>query len=173
MDQRDRESGSNDEAEFIITIEYDEFITRFDLDEILGSIDRIIEFEYLDHLGPDFWILRQRILHFFPYWGRPKPDFTYIGIKSVEAGSITLGVFLGGAVLGYVAHRFKKGVDESLFAEELERSGILRGDIVGSLLKCINDWAERFVPKQRELGGRVKKITATQKERKSNEEHES
>jgi hypothetical protein len=34
--------GSQD-SEYTITIEYDEFITRFDLDEILTSIDRIIE----------------------------------------------------------------------------------------------------------------------------------
>ena len=169
---KERKFSNNDKAEFIISIEYDGFITRFDLDEILTSLDRIIESELLSQLGLNYWILRRRISYFFPLWGESKPDFTYIGIKSVKAGSINLVVFIGGAVLGYVARRFKKGVDESLFAEELERSGILTGNLLGILLKRINDWAEKFVPKQRELGGRVKKITATQKDRKNSGEYE-
>jgi len=83
---------------------------------------------------------------------------TNAGITSVSAGTITLAVFAGGVVLGYVAKRFKKGVDKSLLAEELERSGRLSGDVFGSALTRIYNWAEKYVPKQRELGGRVKKL---------------
>lgn len=168
------ERAEGDDSEFSITIEYDGFVTRFDLDEILGAIDRIVEIEILDYWDPEFRFLRRRYPYYWPYWEQTEPDFSYIGIKSVEASSITLGVFLGGVVVGYVAHRFKKGVDKSLFAEELERSGCLTGNVVGVLLQRINDWAERYVPKQRELGGRVTKITAAPKKaRKGGEKNES
>jgi len=168
------EKMDGDDSEFSITIEYDGFITRFDLDEILVSIDRIIEIEILDYWDPEFRFLRRRYPYLSPYWDHAEPDFSYIGIKSVEAGSITLGVFLGGVVVGYVAHRFKKGVDKSLLAEELERSGRLTGNVVGVLLQRINNWAERYVPKQRELGGRVTKISAAPRRKsKSSEKNES
>ena len=156
-----------EQPEYTITIEYDEFITRFDLDEILTSIDRIIEAEFLDYLDPEFHFLRRRYPYFLPYWGQPGPQLSYLGIKSAAAGSITLSVFVGGVVVGYVAKRFKKGVDSSLVAEELERSGKLAGDFFGPALKRINDWAERYVPKQREIGGRVTKILVHEKRKKS------
>jgi len=151
-----------DEPEYTITVEYDDFITRFDLDEILGSIDRIIEAEVLGALDRP---LRFRL---GPYqWRYREPedaDFSYIGIKSVGAGSITFTIFASGIVLGYVAKRFRKGVDTSLFAEEIERSGRLSGDVIGSALARVNNWVERFVPKQRELGGKVTKITVKRKQ---------
>jgi len=149
--------------EYVICIEYDDFLTRFDLDEVLTSIDGIIEEKVFDYLDPEFHFLRRRFPYKWPFWVRGEPELSYLGIKSIEQGSITLGVFIGGAVVGYVAHRFKKGVDASLFAEELQRSGRLTGDVFGSLLQRINNWAERYVPKQQELGGKVKKITARRK----------
>jgi len=48
-------------------------------------------------------------------------------------------------------------------AEQLERSGHLAGDVFGSALARINDWAEKYVPKQRELGGQVKAIRVNRK----------
>lgn len=154
-----------DEPEYTITIEYDDFLTRFDLDEILASIDHIIETKLLDYYGPDFQFFRQRYWYFAPYREGIESEFSYLGIKSVDAGSITLTVFVSGVVLGYVAKRFMKGVDQSLFAEELEHAGRMVGDLFGSVLARVNNWAERYVPKQRELGGRVTKITAQRKRR--------
>ncbi len=161
--------GSQD-SEYTITIEYDEFITRFDLDEILTSIDRIIEVELLDYFDPEFRYPRTRYPYILPYWEHAEPEFSYLGITSVSAGSITLAVFAGGVVLGYVAKRFKKGVDKSLLAEELERSGRLSGDVFGSALTRINNWAEKYVPKQRELGGRVTKITVQRRRKGSGDD---
>jgi hypothetical protein len=162
-DEPEDDMEGSEEPEYTITIEYDEFLTRFDLDEILGSIDRIIEAEVFDYFDPEFRFYRKRYPYSLPYWERDEPEFSYLGIKSVSAGSITLAVFVSGAVVGYVAKRFKKGVDKSLLADELERSGRLTGNVFGSALTRINNWAEKYVPKQRELGGRVTKITVKRK----------
>jgi hypothetical protein len=156
-------NNSDDAAEYSITIEFNGFITRFDLDEILSSIDRLIEEELFDSFGPDFFDYRRRRYPFHPYLNREVPAFSYLGITSVESGSITLGVVIQGAVVAYVARRFKKGVDESLLAKELQRSGRLSGNALGYILERINNWAERYVPEQREIGGNVTKIEAKQR----------
>ena len=150
------------EKEFSILIEYDDFLTRFDLDEILSSIDRIIEDELLSKFDPVFRFRLWR--HYpFPYWYRDAPELSYVGIAAVDRGSIILTVLASGAVATYVARRFKKGVDKSLLAEQLERSGLLVGDVLGSALAQINDWAEKYVPKQRELGGKIKSLRVERK----------
>jgi hypothetical protein len=151
-------------AEFLITIEYDDFITRMDLDEILRAIDRIIEYELIVRLYEPVVIWRG----YYP--GLPYLKFTtsegahseltYVGIKSVRPGSMKLLVVIGSAVLSYFAKRFAKGVDESLLAKEIARLGHLFGHLVGLLVKRINDWAEKYVLEQRERGGRVRKIEA-------------
>ena len=147
--------------EYTITIEYDDFLTRLDLDEIIRSIDRIIEDHLLDFYDVPFFVLRQR---YGAFTRDPEnPEFTYIGIRSISAGSITLSVFVTTSVLLYVARRFRKGVSESLLADEIQRSGRLAGDVLGSVIKPINDWVERYVPKQQEIGGKVKKILINRK----------
>jgi hypothetical protein len=159
--QRGNEMSNENEPEYTIAIEYDDFLTRFDLDEILSSIDRIIEDELLSELDPEFRFWRR---HHYPYpYYREAPELSYVGITAVDRGSIILTVLASGAVATYVARRFKKGVDKSMFAEELERSGRMAGDVLGSALTRINDWAEKYVPKQRELGGKVKKVTVKRK----------
>src|SRR4051812_40921930 len=92
----------DDQPEYFITIEYDDFVTRLDLFEILTAIDRIIEDEILDYWDPEYGFFRRRFRYKWPFWLREEPELCYLGIKSVEAGSITLGVFLGGVVVGYV-----------------------------------------------------------------------
>lgn len=151
------------DSEYEIVIEYDEFLTRLDFDEILTSIDAIIEEEILGYLEPESGFHPRP----FPFrWsfrpgahlGLSRPVFSYLGIKSITPGSVTLVVVVKGAVVAYVANRFRKGVDASILAEELERSGHLAGDFFGPLVRRINNWAERYVPKQKELGGKVNKI---------------
>ena len=150
------------EFEYSIAIEFKNFITRYDLDEILTSIDGIIELELIDLWGPE-WIFSRR--YFGPFFNTEKPTFSYLGIESVNSGSIIITVVTGAAVLAYVVRRFKKGVDKSLLAEELERSGRLSGDLIGHALHRINNWAERYVPKQREAGGNVTGIKVERKPR--------
>jgi hypothetical protein len=162
-DEPEGDMKNEEDPEYTITIEYKDFVTRFDLDEILSAIDRIIETEVLGYFDPDLRILRRQYPYGRPYWGGGDSELSFLGIKSVDAGSITLTVIVGGAVVAYVARRFKKGVDKSLFADEVERSGRMTGDVFGAVLGRVNDWAERYVPKQRELGGRVTKITAQRK----------
>ena len=161
-DQGEDEMASEDEQEYSIIIEYDDFLTRFDLEEILSSMDRIIEDELLSEFDPEFRFWRKH-RYPFSYWYRDTPELSYIGITAVDRGSIILTVLASGAVATYVARRFKKGVDKSLFAEELERSGRLAGDVFGSALARINDWAEKYVPKQRELGGKIKSVKVERK----------
>lgn len=147
--------------EFSIIIDYDDFLTRFDLDEILSSIDGIIEDELLSEFDPDYRFMRRHYPH--PYWYRETPELSYIGITAVDRGSIILTVIASGVVATYVARRFKKGVNKSLLAKQIERSGKMTGDVLGGVLKRINDWAEKYVPEQRELGGKVKKVRVERK----------
>lgn len=156
QDQGANEMANDDGQKYSIIIEYDDFLTRFDLDEILSSIDRIIENKILSMLDPAFCFFLNRT--YSPYWYRKTPELSYVGITAADRGSIILTVLASGAVATYVARRFKKGVDKSLFAEELERSGLLAGNVLGSVLEIINDWAEKYVPKQRELGGKIKSV---------------
>lgn len=150
-------------TEFTIAIEYEEFITRLDLNEVLVSIDTIIESCILDGWTPEF----QRLGAPIPRGsvGSPEPQFSYVGIQSIESGSIILLAVLGTVVVTYVANRFFQGVNQSILAQEIERSGRIGGELLGPALKKINDWAEQYVPKQRELGGRIIQITAKKKGR--------
>jgi hypothetical protein len=139
-----------DLAELTITISFEEFLTRFDLDEIISSIDAMVE----------QWVLFPASEIPAEPWERVKPDISYVGIKSVEPGSIVLLTVIGTAIATYVAGRFAKGVNKSIFGKELARSGRIFGDAIGPLLRGINDWAEKYVPQQREAGGHVTGISA-------------
>jgi hypothetical protein len=93
------------ELEYTITIEFEEFLTRFDLDEVLASIDRLIEDEILARLDPefDFWLERRK--RFYPFWPRPfwsgeAPELSYVGITGVGAGSVIATFLVSGAVAG-------------------------------------------------------------------------
>ena len=55
------------EPEFSVLIEYEDFITRLDLNEILGAIDRIIERELGNDHDPEAW-RRQRYPSLLGYW---------------------------------------------------------------------------------------------------------
>lgn len=147
------------EFEFSIIIEYDDFLTRFDLDEILSSIDRMVEDELLSYHDPEYRCLRQR----YPIssYHREDAGLSYLGITGIRDGSITFSMLASGTVASYVAHRFRKGVDKILLAEQIERSGQLTSDSLGFFLSRVNDWAIRYVPKQRELGGKITRIEAT------------
>ena len=154
----------NDETEheLLITIDFENFVTRFDLDEILGSIDRIIEREIFRDIHP-MWFLSEEFFGPFEHKYN-QPRMTYLGIRSINSGSLIIGAFIGGAVLAYVGTRFAQGVDESLLADELKRSGRITGDSVGRILARVNDWAERYIEKQKEKGGNVRAIKARAKQ---------
>lgn len=166
----------NDESlEYLIRIEFDEFITRLDLDEVLSAIDRLIEEELIYDIYPDIHIFFSwRKLGYLPWMlGIKRPLFSYIGIRSVESGSIKLSVIIGGAVLRYFGKRFMKGVDESNLADEIIRSGRITGDLMEKILKRVNDWAEPYVKKQQQHGGHISKITIEKKSIKKPSEGEA
>jgi hypothetical protein len=146
---------SGNDIEYSIIIEYEDFLTRFDLNEILCSIDRIIENELFPHVNAGEHSLRRQNL-----------NLSYLGITSIEHGSINLSVIASNAVAKYVATHFRKGIDESILSEQLERSGKLVGDLLGRILIPINDWAEKYVLKQKQTGGNVKKIKVSRKIKK-------
>jgi len=153
---------NTEEPEYSIIIEYDNFLTRFDLEEILSSIDRIIEDEFLATFEPEFHALgRERYL--YPYWYRVRPNLSYVGITAVGRGSMNLTVIASAAVAKYVSCRFKREINMCLLAEQLDRSGRLAGDILHSVVAHINDWAEKYVPKQREMGGNIKNVQVERK----------
>lgn len=149
----------SDEIRIQIRIEFNDFITRMDLDEILRSIDGIIELELYRHYLPKslpYLIGR----HALSRAQGQKANISFLGIRSVENGSLLIVAFIGGSVLTYVGKRFARGVDDTALADELRRSGRLTGNAVASLLKRINDWAESHVDWQRERGGNITKVTA-------------
>lgn len=145
----------SDDVEYSIIIEYEDFLTRFDLNEILCSIDKIIERELFPYVNAG-----EHSLH------RQNLNLSYLAITSIEHGSINLTVIASYAVAKYVATHFKKGIDESILSEQLERSGKLVGDSLGRILIPINNWAEKYVLKQKQTGGNVRKIKVCRKIRK-------
>jgi hypothetical protein len=156
------------EQELVIKVDFEDFVTRLDLDEILSSIDRIIEMELFREIKPELH-LWEEFFGVFPAYKYGQPKMTYLGIRSINSGSLIIGAFIGGAVLAYVGTRFAKGVDESLLADELKRSGRITGDALGRILVKVNDWAEQYVRKQKEKGGNIRGIRADQPRRDDGE----
>jgi hypothetical protein len=150
-------------VEYSIIIDYDDFLTRFDLDEILSSLDRMIEDELLSGFDDYYDIIRRRGYYPYPYLFREDSGLSYIGITAVDRGSIALTIIVSPEVLTYVMRRFMVGVNKSLLAKEVSRSVKITDALLGNALMRINDWAERWVPEQRELGGKVKALRMEKK----------
>lgn len=151
-----------EDGNFTITIEFDGFLTRFDLNEILSSIDFIIEDQIISHRTYSF----DPILRYFLEEARPRrrtPLFSYLGITSVSSGSITFTVLLSSSVILYVAKNFKKGFLKGSLDEEISRSGLISNNFISNILRKINDWAEKYVDKKGNSRN-VKKIIAKQKD---------
>jgi hypothetical protein len=92
----------SDNNRITIRIGFRGFLTRFDLDEVISSIDGLVQSELL---------LRIPVLRQLPVREYPRaPRLSYVGIVGVRPGSIVLVTLIGGAVAGYVVQRFKKGV---------------------------------------------------------------
>lgn len=149
---------STNSADFSITIEYEGFLTRFDIDEIIEALDSMILSMLSSEVAP------RSTLHSRSWWSYRETQWpsqvSFVGIRSIVPGSLTLLVFIGGVVVSYVGHRFAKGVDHSLLGTELKHSGQLFGNLVGPLVEGFNRWAEQYVPYQKRLNGNVKRLSA-------------
>jgi DNA helicase HerA-like ATPase len=157
-------------SEYLIVIEYEDFLTRFDLDEILSSIDSIIEDELLSNLDPNFRRWRRRHHYLFPHEYRDVPELSYVGITAADRGSMVLTVLVSAAIAAYVARRFRSGADQGVLAGPLERAGKLPYLPFAPALARINDWAAQYVPRQREMGGKVKMLRAIPKRKSEPQE---
>lgn len=129
-----------------LVIEFDNFITRYELDYILTSIDRIIEQELL-----------------YPSLRRGRPKSSYIGITGVSTGSIDLEIIVGAVVTKYVATRLKRGFDRGPLDSEIEHSGQIVNSALAGLLGKINDWAEKYVQSSKHKGGQINKVIMRKK----------
>ena len=144
------------ESQYSIAIEFDNFITRFDLDYVIYTIDRIIDGDE----PPEFSDFESD----FYYWYRRRyPGYSYVGITSVRQGSVVLSVVISSAVSAYVSKRFFPQFREGRLSEEIKRTAKLADDALGSVLKKINDYFETFVPLQRESGGNIKSVKIRKK----------
>ncbi|SDA16033.1 hypothetical protein SAMN05216315_1075 [Nitrosospira sp. Nsp18] len=141
------------EPEFTITITYDNFLTRFDLDEILSWIDTLIEDELLSRWHPHLCLPS---FYLFPL--RKASELSFIGIRSTDKGALTLNVAFSTAVAVYVGRRFKPSVGKSFLADQLDLTGGVANGVIEPVMTRINEWATQYVPKQRELGGQVTDI---------------
>jgi hypothetical protein len=134
-----------------LTIDYEEFIARQELDYILESIDRIIEDTLLKG-GPP---------------GRGgRPSASYIAISGVRSGSITLLIVAGTAVSTYLGQRFAKGAKKGQLGKEVERLGKTVSDGLGKLIAPINAWGERYVAKARDEGSNLRQVKAESPKKK-------
>ncbi|MHB8423308.1 MAG: hypothetical protein ACYDAM_11200 [Leptospirales bacterium] len=154
----------DNQVEYTITIEYEDFITRYDLNEVLSAIDLIIERNIFSALfyPPEYYQKKRFPFQYIVPFKFRKAEFSYLAIKSISPGSMILLVYLSVEAIKYISKRFKKGDQQSLIVEQIVRSGILIDYSLGSLLEEINNWAEEFVKKH--LGkSKIKKITAKRK----------
>jgi len=144
------------EPQYSIAIEFDDFLTCFDLDYVIDTIDRIIDgVEPRDYFPYD---------DEFPYWYQRRfAGNSYVGITSVRRGSVVLTVLISSAVSSYVARRFFPAFRGGRVSEEIKRTARLSDEVLGQALKKINDHFERFVPLQRDRGGNIKSVKIRKK----------
>jgi hypothetical protein len=129
-----------------LTIDYESFIARQELDYILESVDRIIG----ETLLPDLVLEHAG--------GRPVGS--YIAISGVRSGSVTLLLLAGAPVAIYLKNRFAKGAKKGRLAKEVEATGKLVSDALGSLIAPINRWGEQYVAKARGDGSNLRQVKA-------------
>lgn len=138
--------------EYELVIDFEEFITRQELNYILLSLDRIIE----QQLFPDIYYSRTS----------PRgPVFTYLGITGASAGSIILGLGAGKKIFKYASRRIGLGFERGKFGIELERSGEIVSNALGGILGKLNDWAERYVGSARKKGSNIRGIIVRKKKK--------
>lgn len=140
------------DQEIEVHIEFNEFITRLELNYILESIDREIERVIL----PD--VLRSPSRH-------SRPITTHIGISGVAQGSIILRLVFGKKVGQYVEKRFRRGLKKSALGPELERSGKIAGNLLAEILKRLNDWADGYSKNSLRKRGNIQRVTIHGKSR--------
>lgn len=136
--------------EYELVIEFEEFITRRELNYILLSLDRIIE----QQLFPNI------------YYSRPSPRgpvFTYLGITGASAGSIILGLGTGKKIFKYASRRIGRGFERGQFGNELERTGEIVSNAFGGILGKLNDWAEKYVGSAKKKGSHIRGIVVRKK----------
>ncbi len=140
------------ESQYSITIEFDEFLTRFDLDAIIYNIDRIIDgdeneepFDFDEYL-------------YISLRGLVRPRNSYVGITAVSQGSLILTVLLSSTVSGYVSKRFFPEFRDGRLSDEIKRTAKLSDEALGFALKKINDFFEKFVRLQKARSGNLKNV---------------
>jgi len=144
------------EPQYSIKIEYDDFLTRFDLDSVIQIIDRIID-------GDDPSGFVDFEYEFDYFYRRRFPINSYVGITSVRRGSLILSVLISSTVSGYVSKRFFPQFREGRLSGEIKRTARLSDEALGSALEKINDFFERFVPLQKQRGGNITSVKMSKK----------
>jgi hypothetical protein len=164
-DMTDSEVGS--EAAIVLRVEFDGYLTRFDLWEILQGLDELV-FKVLVHeelvepaVGgtqfpfPSFDVTRGRITV-----GSELLPLTFFQITSMGKGSLLLTGILSGAVAAHVLRKLRTGIRRSGLDAQLERLGEISGDLLARVLGYLNGWAEQYTDKRSNFGdGVIKSVT--------------
>jgi len=168
----------DEEDEITVRIEYNDHLNRFDLDELLTSIDYTIA-DVLSEAGllvaPTTARRSYHRLRFFG--GYIFPGFIdvdddafgampFFGIRSFDAGSLLLTGIVSGAVATKVFNRFMRGFRKSKVESEIERLGNVSGTLLSTIISRLNKWGEDYVEDQRATHGNVTSVTVTKTRRK-------
>jgi hypothetical protein len=90
------------DARINVHVEFDGFITKYELAAIIGAIDYVIE----DYIAST---LAERSPEFnYPSSQRRESELSYVGITGVAPGSITLFAAIGMPVVHYVSRHFRR-----------------------------------------------------------------
>jgi hypothetical protein len=129
-------------AKFELTIESEGALSFMELREVIAIID--------DQIAEELrYRHRRRYSPYSPFWEfewlESQPEFSFVEIEAVRAGSIILTISLG-AVAVWAIGSVALGMRRSRLGRELARFGENTGNIVSDGLDVINerleDWSE-------------------------------
>ena len=93
-------SSDDDELYLRIQIEFENFLTLYDIEEVIDPIDEAVGNALLENLQTR----RKTTFLLGEEFGFDPSELTYVGIKDVSSGSIELIVLISTAVVSYVGN---------------------------------------------------------------------
>ncbi len=150
-------------AEISVTVDYDGFLTRIDVTDILLALDSAVL--SLSERGFYRRAYIDRFVDADGFHDSPLEVPAFFAIRSFQAGSLILT-----GVISITAARYGKrlldGYKKARVEDQLSRLGNLGGAYINDVLAGFNDWAENYVKQRAQRGGRVASIKAVRSSNK-------
>jgi len=149
-----QEHVNREEPNLRLRIHFSQYLTRHDLSAILSRLDKLVEIEIVaaamgeasNHSSRAS--LKKELSQV--------PHRTFVGITSIDKGSVDLYIQASSYVLGiltpYITSKLAKGFKKSHLAPSLENVGMIVGDALANVVNRFAIWMNvKFVPQSPDL----------------------